>query len=434
MSIFSNGNVLVQHDIKFTERKDPLLIQLLGGNITSLSVNDFNGTQMLFHLDTKTNGLAIEPGNSTQMRITYETPNLVDKQSGIWKFSVSSQDPFNVKLPNDAVVTSLGDTMPTLIRRLGAQEVLAFNRGDVSINYSIGYVGTRDQSAIAIDSAQIEIAMSEKYNQGIKLDTAKEYLNNSVIALNSGNFAEAEKLGNNATEISRIIARDFQNAKEAIHSSSLNLQEAQKKNWDTSKADVLLSTANSYFIDGNYTGANNYALMAVSSLTPKHSLDTTLIYYLVIPLLAIIGFFYYYRMKIKIGKNTKENKITSSNAFVTKRSNFDVTYPMGKLSSKEFNDEKNNDINKEHNLPQNVGTQFRDFVHNQLMERKNLKEDDANVLYFLADKEGAAFESEIRTKFILPKTSLWRLIKRLEREDLVEVTKLGGQNLIKLKI
>ena len=434
MSIFSNGNVLVQHDIKFTERKDPLLIKVFGGNITSLSVNDFNGTQMLFHLDTKSNELEIEPGNSTQVRITYETPNLVSKQSGIWKFSVSTQDPFNVKLPNDAVVTNLGDTMPTLIRRLGAQEVLAFNRGDVSINYSIGYVGTRDQSAIAIDSAQIEIAMSEKYNQGIKLDKAKEYLNNSVIALNSGNFAEAEKLGNNATEISRIIAKDFQNAKKAIHSSSLSLQEAKKKNWDTSKADDLLSTANSYFSDGNYTGAYKYALMALSGLAPKQSLDTTFIYYLVFPIFGIIGFFYYYRIRSKNSKNTNENKIASSNAFVTKRSNTDISYSMEKLSSKELDSEKNIDINKERNLPQNVDTRFRDFVNNQIIERKNLKEDDANVLFFLADKEGAAFESEIRTKFILPKTSLWRLVKRLEREDLVEVTKLGGQNLIKLKI
>ena len=92
------------------------------------------------------------------------------------------------------------------------------------------------------------------------------------------------------------------------------------------------------------------------------------------------------------------------------------------------------DIDRNYSVPENIETRFREFVHNQINERKNLKQDDANVLYFLADKEGAAFESEIRTKFILPKTSLWRLLKRLEREDLVEVTKLGGQNLIKLKI
>jgi uncharacterized membrane protein len=52
----------------------------------------------------------------------------------------------------------------------------------------------------------------------------------------------------------------------------------------------------------------------------------------------------------------------------------------------------------------------------------------------LCDKEGTAFESEIRNKFILPRTSLWRLIKRLEREELLEVRKIGGQNLIKLRL
>jgi len=35
---------------------------------------------------------------------------------------------------------------------------------------------------------------------------------------------------------------------------------------------------------------------------------------------------------------------------------------------------------------------------------------------------------------LLPKTSIWRLVKRLERLELVEIVKIGGQNLIKLKI
>jgi uncharacterized membrane protein len=68
-----------------------------------------------------------------------------------------------------------------------------------------------------------------------------------------------------------------------------------------------------------------------------------------------------------------------------------------------------------------------------LEERSHLRPEDQQVLKFLAEKEGAAFESEIRTKFQLPKTTIWRLVKRLEREELVEIRKAGGQNLIKLK-
>ena len=62
-----------------------------------------------------------------------------------------------------------------------------------------------------------------------------------------------------------------------------------------------------------------------------------------------------------------------------------------------------------------------------------LRNEDKDLLDFLYEEGGSAFESEIRNKFVLPRTSLWRLIKRLEREELVEVRKIGGQNLIKLR-
>jgi uncharacterized membrane protein len=73
------------------------------------------------------------------------------------------------------------------------------------------------------------------------------------------------------------------------------------------------------------------------------------------------------------------------------------------------------------------------IVSKVLEERPHLRPEDQQVLKFLAEKEGAAFESEIRIKFQLPKTTIWRLVKRLEREELVEIRKAGGQNLIKLK-
>ena len=73
-------------------------------------------------------------------------------------------------------------------------------------------------------------------------------------------------------------------------------------------------------------------------------------------------------------------------------------------------------------------------VNELILGHPDLKREDREVLYFLARNEGAAFEGEIRTKFLLPKTSIWRLVKRLERLELIEIVKIGGQNLIKLKI
>ncbi len=63
-----------------------------------------------------------------------------------------------------------------------------------------------------------------------------------------------------------------------------------------------------------------------------------------------------------------------------------------------------------------------------------LMNEDRAVLEFLAEKEGKAFEAEIRERFPeMPRTSLWRLIKRLEKLEIVEVKKIGLENQVSLK-
>ena len=63
-----------------------------------------------------------------------------------------------------------------------------------------------------------------------------------------------------------------------------------------------------------------------------------------------------------------------------------------------------------------------------------LKSEDRAVIQFLAEKEGKAFEAEIREKFPdMPRTSLWRLVRRLERLEIVEVKKIGLENQVALK-
>ncbi len=69
-----------------------------------------------------------------------------------------------------------------------------------------------------------------------------------------------------------------------------------------------------------------------------------------------------------------------------------------------------------------------------LNENPQLMKEDREVLQFLAEKGGSAFEAEIRQQFPdMPRTSLWRLVKRLEKLELVEVTKIGLENQVKLK-
>ena len=65
--------------------------------------------------------------------------------------------------------------------------------------------------------------------------------------------------------------------------------------------------------------------------------------------------------------------------------------------------------------------------------RPLLREDDKEIIKFISENGGQALESELRKKFLQPRTTMWRAVKRLERQGIIEITKKDLQNLVKLK-
>ncbi len=64
---------------------------------------------------------------------------------------------------------------------------------------------------------------------------------------------------------------------------------------------------------------------------------------------------------------------------------------------------------------------------------QDMREDDKKLVEFLAQSGGQAFEKDLRKKFLLPRTTMWRAVKRLERQDIIVIEKKDFQNLVKLK-
>ena len=62
-----------------------------------------------------------------------------------------------------------------------------------------------------------------------------------------------------------------------------------------------------------------------------------------------------------------------------------------------------------------------------------LREDDKQLVSFISANGGQAYESELRKKFLQPRTTMWRAVKRLERYGIVEIDKKELQNMVKLK-
>ncbi len=63
----------------------------------------------------------------------------------------------------------------------------------------------------------------------------------------------------------------------------------------------------------------------------------------------------------------------------------------------------------------------------------DMREDDKKIVQFISESGGQVFESELRKKFVQPRTTMWRAVKRLERLGVIEITKKDLQNLVILK-
>ena len=430
IGILSNGDSIVQYDLRLKSNISEITLPLIGGNINEILVRNYLSKYLAHTFNSVTNEIKINSQNESQIRITYQTPDLVNKQEREWSFLIDSAFPFTVKLPNDAVVTNLGEQSPSLIRKLGGQNLLSFDKGRISIDYVIGYAGTREQATISINSAELDLAKAESEHLGINLGSVKDILLNAKTALNQSNFIDAERLATNASDLSSTITESFEVSKEMMSNATRKIEVFQDMNVDTSQASEFVSKSNIEFSQGNYPKAIEYATLALNSLdAPRQEqpfLYSSTAYLLLIPLLVSFGFFILRKYKRKsnpqvqdtVNKNDPYNSDNQTNIY-KENSFIEQQSPEEEQTNTEVTPEKSN---------------LQNFVSDAIRQKGNLKPEEKDILLYISEKEGAAFEGEIRNKFILPKTSLWRLIKRLERENLIEVTKIGGQNLIKLKL
>jgi uncharacterized membrane protein len=65
--------------------------------------------------------------------------------------------------------------------------------------------------------------------------------------------------------------------------------------------------------------------------------------------------------------------------------------------------------------------------------RPAMREDDKEIVKFISENGGQVFESDLRKKFLQPRTTMWRAVKRLERLGIVEIYKKDLQNMVKLR-
>ncbi|MDQ4073257.1 MAG: hypothetical protein M3162_03015 [Thermoproteota archaeon] len=133
ISPFSTGSTAIIQDIVNIE-KDAIKVSLLGNNVTDINLVE-NGSSPLKYVFVKDNELLIDNINSDNVRITYKTSGILQKEDRQWILSVNSTKNFMVMLPLDAKISFLEKT-PSSLRLVGSQHLLTFEHGPAKIRYS----------------------------------------------------------------------------------------------------------------------------------------------------------------------------------------------------------------------------------------------------------------------------------------------------------
>jgi uncharacterized membrane protein len=458
IALFATGDALVEHNVGIENPlAEEIRIKLFGQDISDLIVVDLVDNVIQFETGETPNEIVLHRPNASNLKISYTTSDFLSKDRREWIFTLNSTISFSVKLPPDSILTDPGEN-PSIVL-VGDQQLLTYRPGNIRFVYVIGALGTEEQANIVIRAAETTIVQINNSYPGIVLTSANDLLQRATDARDGGRFTDAERLADQANDAAIATGRDYDAAQQALTNAEAQINRAGASGGNNdAAARQMLEQANDEFASGNYVEARNAAEDVVTSIDDQ-SAPPEMPLSLIIAAAAAgavgLGTMVFLRMRKhqnsvprleKGGGGGEEPKISANDNSKAAGLFRPTTPPVAEVEREQEGEvEEHQDMTESreetriHQIPSTISDSLIDrsvlarIVGKILEERPHLRPEDQQVLKFLVEKEGAAFESEIRSEFQLPKTTIWRLVKRLEREELVEIRKAGGQNLIKLR-
>jgi uncharacterized membrane protein len=276
------------------------------------------------------------------------------------------------------------------------------NAGLIEVTYVIGVVGTEEHAQIVLDEA--ETTINGITSLGVNITEAETKLQEAKDAFDLGNYAEAETLGNEAKDLAIQINQTATQAQANMDEAEEAITKAHNEGRTVGLTDAqdLLNQANSTYAIGNFVQASNLAVQAKTKAeeaaapqfedddtsSPSDEPDPWLIYGVVgvvlVSIVIIFGFFF-----VRSRRKPKLLEIK----------------------------------NKERRI--DVERIFRGH--------KDLMPEEKQAVQFLAENNGEAFEADLYDYVKLPRTTTWRLVKRLEGMGIIRISKFRRQNLVRVK-
>jgi len=382
--VFSDGSVNVEYVVEPEPTLARVNVTLPGEPYIDLLVVDPDG--IILDWDPVDGGVEADSFGASEITLSYSTQSLTNKTGSIWAVSFSSQVNAIITLPRDAVLVGISPT-PSGITIVDGKATVTMPPGSSSVSYIIGTTGTREHALVLLNNA--EETVNEVRLKGVLVDAAEEAVGRAREAYVDGLYSQSEQLSMQAMEAARdreAAADEAANAIEAAE-SLIESKEGQVGAEALAQAKQLFDEAMEAYEGGEYGASLTKAEQAYEAALNAEA-ETGGSWTLIISGLAVAAF------------------LAAGYMYLSSRQ-------RGLL------------VKPEAQAPQvDLDAVFRD--------RPNLRTDDKAILRYVQES-GGAFITEVRERFNMPKSSAWRMVKRLEEEGLLEVSNVGRETYLQLK-
>jgi uncharacterized membrane protein len=393
-TVYADGYVFAEYTVIVDPENPMANITVFGQAISETVVVDEENLPLEYlHLGGH---LSVYTLGAGKVKVSYFTQDLTAKDGRFWTINVTTPINSSVLLPAYATVMSFNQ-VPNLMDSVGDQILLLMPAGQVEITYVTGVVGTREYTQVILNEA--EQAINSVKAQNVTVAAAEATLQQALNYFNSERYLEAEDLGNQAKsqalQTNQTAAQAI--ATKAAAESEIEKAEQEGRTVGLDEARDLFAQSENAYREGNYsqaltlaTESKNKAEMASQpSASPSASSGTQFPMFEVAVIALISGsagvvIFLIFRSLRKNGlfRHSKSKK------------------------------------------PVDVERIFR---------RNDLRQEEKDAVQLMVEGGGEVLEAELYSKLNLPRTTTWRLVKRLEKMGIVEISKRRRENVVRLK-
>ena len=385
LTVYSDGSVDVEYVIEPDTTQAQVNVSLIGEGYQDILVVDPDG--IILDWGFIDDGIEVDSLGSTSLTITYTTDSITNKIGSQWSISLDSEIPILYTLPAGAVLVGLNPA-PTGISIIDNKAIITMPVGLSSISYLIGTTGTKEHALVLLNTARADV--EEALGGGIVVDEAEGLLAQATQAYQNEQYAQSEEYSTQASESVEETVAQAGDALTSINAleSIIESRRDQIAPETITEAQNMLEQAETSYETGDYTEAQQDAEDAydlVSDAPVVEQGGNMTLYLAAAAIIVIIGVGYW---------------------FMSQRGENTVQKPDSKQPE----------------------------VDLDMVFRKNphLRTDDKAVLRFL-EETGGAFITEVRERFDIPKSSAWRMVRRLEEDGIIISSKVGRETYLQLR-